>query len=164
MNTRNLLEKVLKLSCVVCVAYVVAAPSQASAGCAQFVEVKISARGGTTLSIKNATLKWGKFYQEGNKDTEIKADEINTITIPSGETRTISACGRESASSGTEGTFDIYDGTTKVGTYSWDCPYISKTNTSTWQSTSDKYIVQCTGGSLDSGALGSILIKVVKTD
>ncbi|KAK0707762.1 hypothetical protein B0H67DRAFT_647908 [Lasiosphaeris hirsuta] len=69
-----------------------------------------------TLSIKNLNASWGKIA--------------------------IASCGRSDASSGTEGSYDIYDGETK---------------------TSDDYVVQATGQNIDSGALGSVTIKVVKT-
>ncbi|OYY23501.1 MAG: hypothetical protein B7Y65_03535 [Azorhizobium sp. 35-67-15] len=42
------------------------------------------------------------------------------------------ARGRENASSGTEGSFDLYDGEMNIGNYYWDCPWGRKTNTSTW--------------------------------
>ncbi|MCJ1947052.1 aegerolysin family protein, partial [Pseudomonas aeruginosa] len=35
------------------------------------------------------------------------------------------SCGRENASSGTQGSFDCYDGNTKMGTFSWDDPWKS---------------------------------------
>lgn len=69
-------------------------------------------------TIKNAAHSWGKFYTNGNKDDEIQPSAIDGTVIPAGGSYTISACGREDAASGTEGSFDVYDGDTKVGTYS----------------------------------------------
>ncbi|MEI4697893.1 aegerolysin family protein, partial [Pseudomonas aeruginosa] len=34
----------------------------------------------------------------------------------------IASCGRENSSSGTQGSFDCYDGNTKMCTFSWDDP------------------------------------------
>lgn len=117
---------------------------------------------GFTLSVKNAKLQWGKFYANGNKDQEISAADVDKITVNSGDSATIYTCGRSDAASGTQGSFDLYNGEVKIGTYSWDCPWGSKTNTSTWTPDSTSYITQQTGGSLDGGALGSITIKVAK--
>jgi hypothetical protein len=129
---------------------------------AQWVSITIISRG-TTLSIQNASLEYGKFYKNGNKDEEISSDEINQITINSGQSAVINSCGRSDSPSGTEGRFDIFDGEVKVGEYYWDCPWGSKTNTSTWTPYDlDNYVAQVTGGSLDSGALGNITIKCVK--
>jgi hypothetical protein len=129
---------------------------------AQWVTITITSRG-TTLSIRNATLKYGKFHQTGNKDAEISADDINKITIKSNSKAVINSCGREHSPSGTEGSFEIFDGEVKVGEYYWDCPWGSKKNTSIFTpSGSEDYVTQVTGGNLDSGALGNISIKCVK--
>lgn len=129
---------------------------------AQWISVEIKSIG-TTLSIKNAQHPWGKFYQCGDKDKEISVDDINKITITSGNVVSICACGRENASSGTEGSFDIYDGNVEVGTFYWECPWGSKRNHVTWTpSGSDDHIAQVAGGNLDSGAIGNVSIKCVK--
>ena len=127
---------------------------------AQWVSVTIQPKG-FALHISNAQLQWGKFYS-GSKDNEITVQAVDQITIPDGQTGTVSACGREDASSGTQGSFDLYDGGTLVGTYQWDCPWGSKTNVSTWVSSNPNYIAQATGGNLDGGALGNVTIKVAK--
>lgn len=128
---------------------------------AQWVQIRISSAN-SNVTIKNAVHEWGKFYT-GNKDNEVSPDKIDGVTIHSGDAYTISACGRENASSGTEGSFDLYDGSTHIGSYSWDCPWGSKTNYSTWHPAgSDNYIAQVTGGNLDSGALGNVNIKIAK--
>jgi hypothetical protein len=130
---------------------------------AQWIEVKIRATS-FTISVKNANLPWGKFYRLGNKDQEISTDDINKITITSGNSATICSCGRADASAGTEGSFDLYDGDTKVGTYRWDCPWGSKTNSFGWDTVDDdKYTTEATGGNTDSGSIGNVTIKCVKT-
>ena len=127
----------------------------------QWVTITVVAKN-CNLSIKNATLAWGKFHQCGNKDKEIPSSEINTIVIPAGNSATICACGRSDAASGTEGHIDIYDSETRIGNYYWDCPWGSKPYTSTWSpASSDGYIAQCTGGNLDLG-LGNITITIAK--
>jgi len=129
---------------------------------AQWVSIKIIAHG-TTLRIKNVKLNWGKFHQTGNKEVEISPDDINKITIEPKRETVINSCGRSDAGSGTEGNFDIFDGDIKVGNYYWECPWGSKKNTSRWTpDSSEGYVTQVTGGSLDSGALGNITIKCVK--
>ncbi|MBF4285183.1 aegerolysin family protein, partial [Vibrio anguillarum] len=50
---------------------------------------------------------------------------------------------------------------------SWDCPWGSKTNTSTWtpsgpQPPLNKYITSQTGANLDSGALGTVIIQTTQ--
>uniref|UniRef100_UPI00188CE034 aegerolysin family protein n=1 Tax=Vibrio anguillarum TaxID=55601 RepID=UPI00188CE034 len=92
---------------------------------------------------------------------------IDGHIIERGTSLSINACGRSDASSGTEGSFELYDGPTHVGTYSWDCPWGSKTNTSTWtpsgpQPPLNKYITSQTGANLDSGALGTVIIQTTQ--
>lgn len=129
---------------------------------AQWVSIKIIAHG-TTLRIKNAKLRWGKFHQTGNKEVEISPDDINKITIEPKRETFINSCGRSDSGSGTEGDFDIFDGDTKVGHYHWDCPWTQKKNTSTWTpDSSEGYLTQVAGANLDSGALGNITIECVK--
>jgi hypothetical protein len=73
---------------------------------AQWVVMTVGATG-TTLSIKNAQVAWGKFFQYNDKDREVSSDDINKIQITSGSVAVIASCGREDAASGTEGSFDI---------------------------------------------------------
>lgn len=118
------------------------------------------------LTVKNVSLAWGKFYKDGNKDDEVATSTIENHKIDVRTSYTISSCGRSDASSGTEGSFDLYDGDTKVGHYYWDCPWGSKQNHSTWtpqdSSPTSPYVTQVTGGNLDSGALGNVYINCVK--
>ncbi|MDF5795608.1 aegerolysin family protein [Pseudomonas aeruginosa] len=83
-----------------------------------------------TVGIRNATLQWGKFYRYTNKDDEISTEEVSSMNVQAGSPQWIASCGRENASSGTQGSFDCYDGNTKMGTFSWDDPWKSgATNT-----------------------------------
>lgn len=128
---------------------------------AQWVSVNISITA-FTATIKNAVHPDGKFYESGNKDKEIQPSAIDNQSISAGNNSTINACGRSDAAVGTDGSFDIYDGNTLVGSYSWSCPWGSKANTSTWSPHNDNYVGQQTGANLDSGALGNISLKIVK--
>ncbi len=78
-----------------------------------------------TVGIRNATLQWGKFYRYTNKDDEISTEEVSSMNVQAGSPQWIASCGRENASSGTQGSFDCYDGNTKMGTFSWDDPWKS---------------------------------------
>ncbi|KAH7904183.1 Aegerolysin family protein [Hygrophoropsis aurantiaca] len=113
------------------------------------------------LKIQNASLSWGKFYQNGNKDVELSKDTINQIVIPAGSERSISSCGRENASSGTEGTIDLYDDTTKVCTLYWNCPWGSPTNNFEVRDVNKAggYIVSNGPWNVSGGALGNIRIE-----
>lgn len=118
------------------------------------------------LSIQNSSLSWGKFYNPiSNKDSEVSTGTVNTYVAKAKTTLTFGSCGRSDASAGTEGSFDLYDGKTKIGTLSWDCPWGSKTNSYSWAPVDpdSDYIVQVTGGNLDSGALGTLTIIAGKT-
>ncbi|RPJ77934.1 MAG: aegerolysin [Alphaproteobacteria bacterium] len=122
---------------------------------------------GFDLTVKNVKLDWGKFYAKDNKDIEIDKSGIEGMVINSGLSAIISACGRSDAASGTEGQFDLYDNGRQIGTYYWDCPWGTKTNKSKWTPVvedDDAYITQITGANLNSGALGNIIIKSVKTN
>jgi hypothetical protein len=127
---------------------------------AQWVTITLQPRG-LSLSVQNAKLEWGKFYS-GDKDNEVSTASINEIVVADGQAAVISSCGRSDASSGTEGSFDLYDGPTFLGTYAWDCPWGSKTNTSTWTPGNESYISQVTGANLYGGALGNVTIKIAK--
>jgi hypothetical protein len=128
---------------------------------AQWVQIKILPAN-LNVTIKNVVHEWGKFYS-GDKDNEVDPSSINNTSIASGNAYTISACGRSDSPSGTQGSFDLYDDTTHIGTYSWDCPWGSKKNSSDWHPSADEhYIVQVTGANLDSGALGNVTLKVAK--
>lgn len=113
-----------------------------------------------SVTLKNVVLHWGKFYI-GSKDNQISPDTLEGKVIKSGESYTFGACAREKASSGTEGSFDLYDGETKIGNYYWDCPWGSKTRRSTWMRGSDAYMAWPIGANLNSDALGNITFRVV---
>jgi hypothetical protein len=140
---------------------------------AQWVTITIYAVG-YDVTLKNVHHSWGKFYDRkqiglpgGSKDNEYEPSKIEGTVIKSGTSFSINACGRSDASSGTEGTLALYDGEILVGTYTWDCPWVSKTNSSTWSAAGappplNKYVTSQSGANLDSGALGTVTIQTVK--
>jgi hypothetical protein len=129
---------------------------------AQWATFVIQARGALTITIRDAVLQWGKFYDCQNKDNEVMIDQINGKTASTGSEAKICTCGRESSPSGTEGSFDLFDGQVHIGHLYWDCPWGSKTNTCLFTPASEDYNTQVTGGSFDSGALGVLTIRCVK--
>ncbi|KAH7326019.1 aegerolysin type hemolysin [Stachybotrys elegans] len=114
------------------------------------------------ISVQDSKVMWGKFYKWDNKDNEISGGDVEKETAGEGAEASIASCGRSDASSGTEGVFDLYDGSTKICHVYWNCPWGSKTNTFTVSDINNNYMVQHTGASLDSGALGTVTVKVVK--
>jgi len=130
---------------------------------AQWVVINISNSSKRAVVIKNVHLPWGKFYKGDNKDAEIPIGDIENKTIEPHKKFRISSCGREGAPSGTEGEFDIYDGDDKVRHFYWNCPWGSKTNTWSITDRNSKWVVDSAGGNLDSGALGTITVELLKT-
>lgn len=63
MNTRDLLAKFLKLSCVVCVGYVVAAPSQAFAVTKRTAQVNVQNNSGRDIEIITVSHKYSDNYK-----------------------------------------------------------------------------------------------------
>ena len=130
----------------------------------QWIVVKIASEN-MTLKVQKAQLDWGKFYKKDDKDDEISTENINKITIASGKTDYVCSCGRSGSATGTEGSFQLYDGDTKIGEFSWDCPYWSKTNSFKWtqeEATKKTYSTNMEGGNKDSGAIGNVSITCVK--
>lgn len=128
---------------------------------AQWISVTINSRN-LNISIKNAHLAWGKFHGQGNKDYEIGPNEINQIVVAAGSDVDINACGREGSASGTEGEFELYEGSTQIGIFYWNCPWGSKSNELRWTPTNDNYVTQISDGNLDSGAIGRVTLKCAK--
>ncbi|KAF9525573.1 Aegerolysin aa-Pri1 [Crepidotus variabilis] len=116
------------------------------------------------IVIKNVSVKWGKFYQEGNKDKEIPVSAIQNKVIYGGESFKIYACGRENASSGTESSYELFDKNSDkiIRRVYLDCPWGSKKNTFTTSGDNSNWISQQDGGNYDSGALGDIKLTLVK--
>ncbi|KAJ3543959.1 hypothetical protein NM208_g3304 [Fusarium decemcellulare] len=114
------------------------------------------------ITLWNAHLNWGKFYQYDNKDQEVSTDSVEKTSISSGSSTGIAACGRSDASSGTEGNFELWDGDVKICKVYWDCPWGSKKNTFTVSEVNEDFIVEESGANLDSGAIGNVTVKIGK--
>ena len=137
---------------------------------AQYIEIRISAEN-CALCIRNAERSWGKFYKQTNKDDELTNEQINAITIVTGRDAYICSCGRESAASGTEGSFDIYDAagpkdangnpTAKVTHVKWVCPWAGD-NSRSHEQDHDGYGVTMTGGESKDGSIGEVTLSIVK--
>lgn len=130
---------------------------------AQWVSFNILADN-CNLTIDQASHSWGKFYQYDDKDKELSAGQINgtVIEIAQESYNVLSACGRSDSASGTQGSYDLYEGDTKVVTIVWDCPWGSKTNSWSPVSQNPNYLVSITGGSREGGAIGILSVEVVK--
>lgn len=109
----------------------------------------------------------GKFVRAPNDfDNPIEASEVeNEVATPGrgGTPARVNACGKESASSGTEGTVDLYDGSTRICTVYWDCPWKQDPNKLKAQNTHPNYMVQV-GDYNDTthGTIGNAEIRVVR--
>lgn len=138
---------------------------------AQYIEIRISAEN-CALCIRNAELLHGKFYKQTSKDDELTNEQINAITIVTGIDAVICSCGRASAASGTEGSFDIYDAagpkdangnpTDKVTHVKWDCPWLKKDNSRSHEQDHKGYGVTMTGGESKDGSIGEVTLSIVK--
>lgn len=130
---------------------------------AQWIEVKVVSEN-MTLKVQHANLNWGKFYKNGDKDTEISSGDIDKITVESGKSTMVCSCGRSGASSGTEGSFELYNGDTKIGKFNWVCPWGKKSNSFSWnqEASKDSYYTNRDGGNTDSGAIGNVTITCIK--
>lgn len=78
-------------------------------------------------SVPNATIKnvykdYGKYYNYPDKSQEIQPSDIEGIRIPVGSTVVVAACGRANSPSGTDGSFDVYDGITLAASIKFNAP------------------------------------------
>lgn len=143
----------------------------------QWIEITVVAED-LGLKVKNAKLKWGKFYQQGDKGVELEAEEISKITINRGNEVTICACGRSGAASGTEGSFELHDSSINgdagdakslIGTYSWCVPWdtVSYDNISKWTQKGENesnYTTDAKLGNLTPGAIGNVYIMIQRAN
>ena len=75
------------------------------------------------LKLKELNLVWGKIHEYGNFDKELPASDYMNKNIRSGRSMYIHLAGRSNSPSGTEGSFEIFDGDVKIGKFQWECPY-----------------------------------------
>ncbi|GCB25344.1 Asp-hemolysin [Aspergillus awamori] len=113
-----------------------------------------------TLSIQNASLSYGKWY-DGDMDHEISDTDVDAKTAAPGGSVDISACGREGSPTGTTGGFDVCDGSTKIARVHWDCPWGSPDNDFAVGDINKNYWVQV-GYWGKTGAIGWVNVEVGK--
>ncbi|TND08344.1 MAG: Aegerolysin [Bacteroidetes bacterium] len=120
-----------------------------------------------SLHIGNAQLSWGKFYS-GSKSTSVSAGTIDKTVVANNASGSVFSCGRESASAGTVGSFDVFDGkaqtnnSNRVCTFSWSCPWGSPTNTWGISNKNHAYMTSTSGGSTNGGAIGMVKIDLYR--
>lgn len=128
---------------------------------AQWIAIKIVSEN-MTLTVRNATIKPGKFHRAENQNAVISPSDINGITIKSGEVGWIFSSGRDGAAEGTTGHIDLYHGDIKVGRFKWDCPWLKKNSFNLAQVADEKiYYTKMSGGSR-SGGIGVVTLILIK--
>ncbi|WP_251861448.1 aegerolysin family protein [Clostridium sp. Marseille-Q2269] len=115
------------------------------------------------LTIQNATLSWGKFYNPDNQNHEISAEDVNKTKISKNEIAIIESSGRKDSPSGTEGRFDICDkNKNKLFTIYWDCPW-SGSNKFSYTKFNDNFMIEIYPGNINSGgAIGNVNLNVAR--
>ncbi|KAH7919333.1 putative Asp-hemolysin precursor [Leucogyrophana mollusca] len=125
----------------------------------QWVNLMVTNSLGSRIRVRNAHLSWGKFYKNGSKTWEVSPEEVSQFVILPASEHSISSCGRGNSPSGTEGTIDLYDDTTKVATLYWNCPW-GPTNNFEVRDVNQGYIVTNGRWNETDDALGNIAINV----
>ena len=110
---------------------------------------------GHTADVRDST---------GDKDTEVNKSTIEGKVVEADQQLRINACGRSDAAEGTTGSFDLVDVATQqvIRHVYWDCPWGTKRNTFTVSGSNSKWMIEYSGQNLDSGALGTISVDVLK--
>ncbi|KAK7038991.1 Aegerolysin Aa-Pri1 [Paramarasmius palmivorus] len=132
---------------------------------AQWVVIIIDNVGFGRVKLKNLSISWGKLYADNNKNKEVYPSQYEGQIIGPDGTLQLNACGRSNASSGTTGQFnlcDADDGDRVIRHFKWDCPWGKKRNIWEVSGSNSKWLVEHKGANLDSGALGTIYVDVLK--
>ncbi|KAK7047442.1 Ostreolysin A6 [Paramarasmius palmivorus] len=132
---------------------------------AQWVIIIMHNVGSGNVRLKNLQVLWGKLHADGDKDKELSRDQFEGQIIRPDQRLQLNACGRAHSPSGTEGRFDLCDaddGDRVIRHFYWDCPWGSKRNTWTVSGTNSNWIVEYRGQNLNSGALGTIYVELLK--
>ncbi|CAK37181.1 hypothetical protein CBS63078_6667 [Aspergillus niger] len=132
---------------------------------AQWVHIRVvNSLSFDTLSVRNTWLGWGKFHKENNKSAEIPVSDINALRAAPGGSFNVFACGRAHSPSGTEGSFDVYNGDVRVAYIYWDCPWGSKRNQFRVDRIADDYWVETGYWNQSGGAIGSVTVEIGRRD
>ncbi|OAA41959.1 Aegerolysin [Beauveria brongniartii RCEF 3172] len=116
------------------------------------------------ISVQDAYVVWGKFYERDNKDNEIQPSKVNNITVAPGAKATVAATGRSDASSGAEGGFNLHLGGQKICGVYFDCPWGDKSNDlqiRDYNPATSPYHISTSDINRDSGALGNVTLTVM---
>ncbi|KAJ5643562.1 Aegerolysin family protein [Penicillium longicatenatum] len=114
------------------------------------------------ITIKEATIDYGKYHENGNKDNNLEPEDINGIVIKPGKVGYVSACGKAEIHYGTDGTFALFDGSTKICKLFFDVPYHKSTNDFQVKDRNDDYAVSVSEWNREGGALGNVRVNVGK--
>ncbi|KAI0714081.1 Aegerolysin aa-Pri1 [Cerioporus squamosus] len=128
----------------------------------QWVTMYLKNSGSKDIKVVNLSHSWGKMYADGNKDQELSVDTFNGHVIAPGGELQMNACGRQNASSGTRGDFDVVDvtaGDMIIRHFHWDCPWGSHANQWTVSQNNSNWMVESKGANYYGGALGTVFVE-----
>ncbi|KAF5873063.1 putative ostreolysin [Botrytis fragariae] len=117
---------------------------------------------GGFLEFKNAELKQGKFHEDGKKDVEISAADVNKKVAP--PHTAIDICASSSSTGkGLEGSIELYDRETKICRLSWNDPASGDNDFQVHGfELGGRYLVLAEGWNRSGGSLGRVNVKVMK--
>ncbi|KAH7889167.1 Aegerolysin-domain-containing protein [Phlebopus sp. FC_14] len=131
---------------------------------AQWLNMRIkNLLGNAPIEIKEATISSGKFYNE-DKDKSLLPSQVDGTVIAPGQIVTVSACGKKGAWVGTEGKISLYEGSTRICVFSWDCPFWSSKNSFNATSVHPSYNVTVGDWNQTGGAIGNVYLEVERLD
>ena len=125
----------------------------------QWIQVILENTSKKALSTSDTDIRWGKFYDAPDKDKEVATEDVNHQPIPSKESFQFAACGRENASSGTDGQMDIMDCDKRIFQLYWNCPW-SGSNELNVKHQAKNWYPFIPAFSKD-GAIGTVNIKIL---
>jgi Aegerolysin len=92
-------------------------------GYGDYMDLRVVNSTKKNVKISNATINWGKYYKQGDKNSEMSPSEYIGTTIPPGKSAYICACGEKDTKSGTNGTITFdEDGTGRICWVSFSAP------------------------------------------
>ena len=128
-------------------------------GHSDFIQITLENKSLETLKTENVYAHWGKFYAFPDKHAEVDIGTVANQTFGPKKSFKFASCGRENASSGTEGQLDVMHGTERLFQLYWCCPYIGQNKVNA------RYVaegwVAAVSEFSESGAIGPVTIKVI---
>ncbi|ATY64518.1 Aegerolysin [Cordyceps militaris] len=116
------------------------------------------------ITVQDAQIIWGKFYEGENKNSEILPEQVNKTTVASGAQASVGAAGRSDSSSGVEGSFSLFLGGQKICGVYFSCPWGDKWNDfqlKDYDAATSPYSITTSPINRDSGALGNVTVTVL---